>query len=249
MADFLLVDVSNTFTKIAAASRSRIGRVHRLPTAKLGTPELKRALGDRKFSLAVVASVVPARNAALEKALKCPICWVGPGIELGIGIDYPNPKTIGADRLANAVACTEIYGSPAIVVDFGTAVTFDVVSRERKYIGGVIAPGLNALTEYLHNRTALLPAIELAEPISAVGRTTKDAMLAGAVHGYRGMVSEILRQIRREKFPRGKVHVVATGGDARLIQGGMGIFDAVDPHLTLEGLRIIGTRNFLHTSA
>lgn len=249
MADFLLIDVSNTFTKIATASRSRIGRVHRLPTAKLGAAGLRRVVGNGSFSLAVVASVVPSRNAALEKALKCPICWVGPGVELGIGVDYPNPRTIGADRLANAVACAEIYGAPAIVVDFGTAVTFDVVSRDRKYIGGVIAPGLNALTEYLHNRTALLPAIELAEPISAVGRTTRDAMLAGAVHGYRGMVGEILRQIRREKFPRGRVHVVATGGDAQLIQGGMKIFDAVDAHLTLEGLRIIATRNFPHKRA
>jgi type III pantothenate kinase len=125
---------------------------------------------------------------------------VRPGLDLGIGIDYPDPDSIGADRLANAAACALLHGAPGIVVDFGTAVTFDVISKSGNYIGGVIAPGLNAMTGYLHDRTALLPNIKLREPRSAVGRSTEQAMLSGAVHGYRGLVKEILARIRAEPF-------------------------------------------------
>jgi type III pantothenate kinase len=105
-------------------------------------------------------------------------------ITLGVGIDYPKPETIGADRLANAAAAVALYGSPAIVVDFGTAVTFDVISAAGDYAGGVIAPGLNAMTDYLHNRTALLPRVSLREPHRAIGRSTVEAMRSGAIHGY-----------------------------------------------------------------
>ena len=119
-----------------------------------------------------------------------------------MGIDYPRPETIGADRLANATAATALYGSPAVVVDFGTAVTFDVISADRKYIGGVIAPGLNAMTDYLHKRTALLPRVTLREPRRAVGRSTAEAMRSGAVYGYRGLVAEILRQVVKEILQR-----------------------------------------------
>ena len=136
-------------------------------------------------------------------------------IALGVGIDYPRPETIGADRLANATAATALYGSPAVVVDFGTAVTFDVISADRKYIGGVIAPGLNAMTDYLHKRTALLPRVTLREPRCAVGRSTAEAMRSGAVYGYRGLVAEILRQVVKEIASTRKVHyLIATGGDA-----------------------------------
>jgi type III pantothenate kinase len=240
-ARFLLIDISNTFTKVALSDGTRIGRVSRIPTARLAAKALRPF--SRGVTLVVAASVVPAKNAEVNSAAECPVCWVGPGIELGIGVDYPKPETIGADRLANAVACAELYGAPAVVVDFGTAVTFDVVSPDRKYIGGVIAPGLSAMTEYLHRRTALLPEIRLAEPIRAVGKTTKQAMLSGAVHGYRGLVREILAQVKKEQFPKHKVRVVATGGDAELIGGGLGIFDAIDPHITLEGLRLIALAN------
>jgi type III pantothenate kinase len=168
---------------------------------------------------------------------------VGAGLDLGVGIDYPSPRTIGADRLANAAACAAVHGFPGIVVDFGTAVTFDVISQAGDYIGGVIAPGLNALTSYLHDRTALLPNIKLREPSSAVGRSTRDAMLSGAVHGYRGLVKEILDQIRSEAFPQKRPRIIATGGDAELIAGRVGLFDIVDPLLTLRGLLVIAQRN------
>jgi type III pantothenate kinase len=125
-------------------------------------------------------------------------------------------------------------------VDFGTALTFDIVSAAGTYIGGVIAPGLEAMTDYLHTRTALLPKISLIEPPSAIGKSTRHAMLAGAVYGYRGLVREILAQIRTELGWKKKLRVVATGGYADLIAAGMPEISLVQPDLTLDGLRIIG---------
>ena len=128
-----------------------------------------------------------------------------------------------------------------VVVDFGTAVTFDIISRDRNYIGGVIAPGLEAMTDYLHQRTALLPQITLREPPGPIGKTTRHAMLAGAIYGYRGLVREILAQIRTEI---GRAKVVATGGYADLIASGIREIGEVREHLTLEGLRLIAALNF-----
>lgn len=169
--------------------------------------------------------------------------WLDGKVKLGVGIDYPKPQSIGADRLANAAAVAELYGCPAIVVDFGTAVTFDVVSGRRNYIGGVIAPGLEAMTNFLYQRTALLPRISLNEPGHAVGKSTREAMLAGTVFGYRGLVREILARIRAEQFGKKKVRVVATGGYARLIAGGLPEIGVIRANLTLEGLRIVGNLN------
>jgi type III pantothenate kinase len=243
-AEFVLVDISNSFTKVALSSRRRLGRVSRLFTKDLTAKSLRDLLGRRDANYAVVASVVPSRNSVASRVLPGPICWVSHKIPLGVGIDYPKPETIGADRLANATAAAALYGTPAIVVDFGTAVTFDVISTVGDYVGGVIAPGLNAMTDYLHQRTALLPRVKLREPRQAIGRTTAEAMRSGAVHGYRGLVAEILRQILAEVPSKARAHLIATGGDARLIAGSTKLFSAVDPALTLEGLRLIGCRNF-----
>lgn len=244
-ADYVLVDVSNSFTKIVFSSREKLGRqVHRIPTRDLSPATLAPLLKGKKPRHAVVASVVPDSNAVLSATLPAPICWVKAGTPLGVGIDYPRPETIGADRLANAAAVLALYGAPAIVVDFGTAVTFDVVSARGDYIGGVIAPGLNAMTDYLHDRTALLPRIRVSEPRSAIGRSTEEAMRVGAVHGYRGLIREIILQIKKEISPRRSPVIVATGGDAKLIAGQTQIFSAVAPTLTLEGLRLIGNLNF-----
>jgi type III pantothenate kinase len=243
-AEFVLVDISNSFTKVALSSRDRIGRLSRLPTSELTASSLRRFLGARRASHAIVASVVPARNHVLAKVLPSPICWVSHKVPLGVGIDYPKPETIGADRLANAAAAVALYGSPVIVVDFGTAVTFDVVSPAGDYAGGVIAPGLNAMTDYLHRQTALLPRISLREPRQAIGRSTEEAMRSGAIYGYRGLVSEILRQLVKEIPPEFHTPVIATGGDAKLIAGTTGLFSVVSPTLTLQGLRLIGCQNF-----
>jgi len=154
----------------------------------------------------------------------------------GVGINYPKPETIGADRLANAIAARHDFGSPVVVVDFGTAVTFDVVDRRGNYVGGIIAPGLAAMTSYLHEKTALLPAIKIREVHEIIGKTTEQAMLIGSVHGYRGLVRELIGKLRRELKCR-HLPVVATGGYAELIASKLSEITAVDPLLTLNGLR------------
>jgi type III pantothenate kinase len=197
----------------------------------------------------VISSVVPEKEKLLVRALekKSRVLLVRPDVKLGVGIDYPQPKSIGADRLANAASAVAIYGAPVVVVDFGTAVTFDIISSKKNYVGGVIAPGLEVMTDYLYQRTALLPKITPAEPASAIGKSTREAMLAGAVFGYRGLVKQILTEIKRElreSESRGKMKVITTGGYAELIAAKLPEIDLVHPHLTLEGLRIIATLNF-----
>jgi len=245
--EYLLIDISNSFTKFAQASRDTLGRVSRLPTPGLTQRRFARMV--RPGQKIVLSSVVPdkgrlALQAFAAQAAAGNLLSVNPKLNLGAGIDYPRPGTIGPDRLANTAAVRHFYGAPAVVVDFGTAVTFDIISPEGNYIGGVIAPGLEVMTDYLFQRTALLPRISPVEPASAIGKSTKDAMLAGAVYGYRGLVREILAQIRRELGGRRRVHVVATGGYATLIGARLPEIKVVRPNLTLEGLQIIGNLNF-----
>jgi type III pantothenate kinase len=242
--DYLLIDISNSFVKLAFATTRKIGKPARLPTSKLTAAALRRILRGHKVGAIVVSSVVPKRNKAITTAAgSVQVLFLNPKLDLGVGIDYPTPRSIGADRLANAVAVAQLYGSPAIVVDFGTAVTFDVVSAASDYVGGVIAPGLEVMTNYLYQRTALLPKLTLREPPRAIGKTTRDAMMSGAVFGYRGLVREILRHLTAENFPKKKPHLVATGGYARLIARKLPEIEAVHPNLTLEGLRLVANRN------
>jgi type III pantothenate kinase len=244
-SDYLLIDISNSYAKFAFASIKRVSAPMRITTSKLSSGVVAGFLRQRKVRQVVVSSVVPAKNSAISKAVnkKAKVVWLDWKLNLGVGIDYPTPQSIGADRLANAAAVAELYGFPAIVVDFGTAVTFDIVSERCTYVGGVIAPGLEAMTNFLYQRTALLPRLSLKEPRRAVGKSTIGAMLSGAVFGYRGLVREILSRIRAEQFPRKKVYVVATGGYARLIAGRLPEIRVIRPHLTLEGLRIVANLN------
>ena len=242
--DYLLIDVSNSFVKLAPATTNKIGKAIRLPTAELTIAALRKILHRHRASTLVVSSVVPKRNHAIKAAAGAArVLFLSPKLDLGVGINYPQPRSIGGDRLANAVAVAHLYGTPAIVVDFGTAVTFDVVSGKGDYVGGVIAPGLEAMTSYLYQRTALLPKLTLREPRRAIGKTTRDAMMSGAVFGYRGLVREIIERLCAENFPNAKPHIVATGGYAQLIARKMPQIEAVHPNLTLEGLRIVGNRN------
>src|SRR5208337_1781878 len=152
---------------------------------------------------------------AVRAIWKVEVLVLTPQTISGVGIDYPKPDTIGPDRLANAVAARRRFGAPVVVVDFGTAVTFDVVNSEGNYVGGIIAPGLAAMTNYLHEKTALLPKIQIRDVHTAIGKSTEQAMLVGAVHGYRGLVRELIRELKQELRAR-KLPVVATGGYARL---------------------------------
>jgi type III pantothenate kinase len=171
-----------------------------------------------------------------------PCLELTPATLCGVGIDYPNPNSIGPDRLANAAAARHRAGAPVVVVDFGTAVTFDVVDRAGNYVGGIITPGLAAMTDYLHEKTALLPRIRIREVKSPIGKSTEQAMLVGAVHGYRGLIRELIMELKRELNVY-RLPVVATGGYAQLIASGLPEITAVDPLLTLEGLRLVWEGN------
>lgn len=243
-ANYLLIDISNSFAKLAFSSRERVGRASSIPTRGLTRAALRKFISSRGANTFVVSSVVPAKNRVIASAANgARVLFLNAESKLGVGVDYPSPETIGADRLANAAAVAQLYGTPAIVVDFGTAVTFDVVSAAGNYVGGVIAPGLESMTTFLYQRTALLPKLTLQEPRRAIGKTTRAAMMSGAIYGYRGLVREILARIRAEAFPRRDVRVVATGGYAKLIARSLPEIEAVHPGLTLEGLRIVANLN------
>lgn len=242
--DYLLIDISNSYTKLAFATTRSVSRATPVSTNKLTRASIQALLSSRSVGGIVVSSVVPARNATVRAAARSlPVLFIDAECELGVGVDYPQPGSIGADRLANAAAVAQLYGTPAVVVDFGTAVTFDVVSAAGDYVGGVIAPGLEAMTSFLYQRTALLPKLTLREPTSAIGKTTRGAMLAGAIFGYRGLVREIIARIQSESFATADVRVIATGGYARLIARQLPEIEAVHDGLTLDGLRLIANLN------
>lgn len=243
---WLLIDNSNTRTKFALGDAARLLPWRGvLPTADVSSASVAGLLAEISFDAVIICSVVPAKALVLKHYFegKFPLHFLDCNSPLGMGIDYPQPFQIGADRLANAAGVLSRHGAPAIVIDFGTAVTFDVISAEPAYCGGVIAPGLGAMSGYLSRKTALLPEIELEEPPTAIGKSTVHAMQAGAVFGYRGLVKEIIARIARELS--GQPRVVATGGDAGLIARGVLEIDAVDPDLTLDGLRQVAARFFL----
>lgn len=245
MAPWLLIDNSNTRTKFVLADAHGLHEWHRwLPTNQITRAAVHELLDGIEFSAVMLCSVVPPVAAILRETLSplAPVADLNADSPMEIGIDYPNPKQIGADRLANAVGVHAHYGAPAIVIDFGTAVTFDVLSKNATYSGGVIAPGLGAMNEYLTRRTALLPPIDLAEPSHAIGRSTEEAMQVGAVFGYRGLVREIIAKLCAEI--EGKPRIIATGGDAALIARGLSEIETVDAQLTLEGIRLVACRTF-----
>jgi type III pantothenate kinase len=245
IADYLLIDVGNGRTKLALASRDGLLQRRECATPELSPKLVEEVLAGWNFRSAVLCSVVPEAVTAFRTVLGGSLLELKHETNMGIGIRYPNPSSIGPDRLANAVAMALLHGAPGIVIDFGTAVTFDVLSADRNYIGGVIAPGLRLMTDYLHERTALLPQVELAEPMTAIGQSTVGAIQAGAAIGYRGMIRGILEALRKE-LPQGEfLHVVATGGDAGWIIAGMEERIKVDPDLTLHGLRLVGNLNAL----
>jgi len=244
----LLFDIGNTHTHVGLATNARVLKQINIPTREWfgggarAVSLLKKFVGAKKIDGAALCSVVPRATPNVRHAVHK--LWHLNTLELnaqttrGVGIDYPKPKTIGADRLANSVAAFKRFGAPVVVVDFGTAVTFDVVNAKGDYTGGIIAPGLAAMTDYLHEKTALLPRIKITEPKNVVGKSTEQAMLAGAVYGYRGLVRELIGELKRELKAK-RLPVVATGGYAKLIAAGLPEISAVEPNLTLEGLRLV----------
>jgi len=211
---------------------------------------LKKFVGRARLKGAALCSVVPRATPFVRKSVrrlwKLDSLELTPGTLHGVGIDYPKPDTIGPDRLANAVSARHCCGAPVVVVDFGTAVTFDVVDKSGNYVGGIIAPGLAAMTDYLHEKTALLPRIKIREVRGAIGKSTEQAMLIGAVHGYRGLIRELLGELKGQLKIR-RLPVVATGGYAKLMAAGLPEISEVRPSLTLEGLWLVWKANKLET--
>jgi len=246
----LLFDIGNTHTHLGLTRGERVVKQANIPTAEwfsgMAEHRLGRFAASARVDGAAVCSVVPRATPLVRRAVKRR--WKLACLELtpktlrGVGIDYPRPDTIGPDRLANAAAARHHFGAPVVVVDFGTAVTFDVVNRNGNYVGGIIAPGLAVMTDYLHEKTALLPRIKIREIKSALGRSTEQAMLVGAVHGYRGLVRELIQELKRELNTR-RLPVVATGGYGELIAAKLPEITSVNPLLTLEGLRLIWQAN------
>ena len=193
----------------------------------------------------IIASVVPPLIAVLEdlctKYMKMAPLIVGPGLKTGLNIRYENPREVGADRIVNAVAGIELYGFPLVIVDFGTATTFDYVDEHGRYLGGAIAPGVGISTEALYQKAAKLPRIELVVPKSTVGRNPIASMQAGIIFGFAGQVDGIVERICEEFATQPKV--IATGGMAQMIAPESRTIEIVNPLLTLEGLRLIYERN------
>ena len=241
----LLFDIGNTHTHVGLADDRRVlGQINISTRDWFGGKAaalVRKFAGATKIEGGILCSVVPRATPLVRKAVRA--LWKLDMLELtaktvrGVGIDYPKPETIGPDRLANAVAARKRFGAPVVVVDFGTAVTFDVVNSKGDYAGGVIAPGLAAMTDYLHEKTALLPRVQIREIKNAIGKSTEAAMLAGAVHGYRGLVRGLIGELKRELKVK-NLPVVATGGYAKLIAARLPEISAVAPDLTLEGLRL-----------
>ncbi|HUR21746.1 MAG TPA: type III pantothenate kinase [Vicinamibacterales bacterium] len=241
----LLLDIGNTHTHAACWERGRVVRAADWPTSAWAQGKmvalLARQLRGRRPTAAAFCSVVPAATTHAKQVLLK--AWGIKPFQLtnrtarGIGIDYPNPSSIGPDRLANAIGARALHGAPVVVVGFGTAVAFDIVNRRGDYVGGIIAPGLAAMTSYLHEKTALLPEIKIREINSIIGKSTEQAMLIGAVHGYRGLIRELIQKLKAElKCPR--LSVIATGGYAALMAKRLPEITVVDPLLTLKGLRL-----------
>ncbi|HEY8122706.1 MAG TPA: type III pantothenate kinase [Myxococcota bacterium] len=197
------------------------------------------------FRDAIVSSVVPPLLPIWERVCskllgKAPLV-VGPGIKTGMPVRYENPREVGADRIVNSVAAFELMGGPVIAVDFGTATTWDCVSEKGEYLGGAIFPGIVISMEALFERTSMLHRVELARPRSVIGRTTTQSIQSGLLFGYAGLVDAMVRRIKAELGEHARV--IATGGLAQRIAAETETIERVEPHLTLEGLRLLFEKN------
>jgi type III pantothenate kinase len=193
----------------------------------------------------IISSVVPPLDSTLrqvcERYFKLKPLFVEPGVKTGMPVHYENPAEVGADRIVNGVAAFEKYGGPCVVVDFGTATTFDCVSSKGEYMGGVICPGIGISADALFQRTARLPRVDIRKPDRVIGSTTVGSLQSGLYYGYLGLVDGILEELLREMGKDTKV--IATGGLGSMLGTSSKFIKSIDDHLTLEGLRIIWERN------
>lgn len=249
-----VIDVGNTNTVLGVFEGNELKAQWRLSTNRRQTADEYGILIRSLFTLdgvqpsqitgVMVASVVPPLNFVLEemaeKYFKLKAVFLGPGTRTGMPIHYDNPQEVGADRIADAVAAFEKYGGPCVVVDFGTAITFDAISEKGEYLGGVIAPGIGISSEALFQQAARLPRVEIREPSRVIGTNTVASMQSGLFYGAVSLVDGILDRLCATLGPKTKV--VATGGQALLVAGASKYHPPVDSALTLDGLRIIFER-------
>ncbi len=251
----VLVDVGNTNTVFGLYRGDDLVEVFRLSTERQRTADEYSALLLPLFDQAgldpsategvVISSVVPPLHPTLERlAVQMfgqPPLMIEPGIKTGMPIRYDNPTEVGADRIVNSVAALEQYGAPVVVVDFGTATTFDIVNDAGEYVGGIIAPGIGISAEALFAQASRLYRVDVRKPPELIGRNTAGAMQAGIYYGYIGLVDGILERLLAEVS--GLEQIVATGGQAELIASGSRFIGTVDQQLTLVGLKQIYERN------
>lgn len=251
----LVIDVGNSNIVLGIYDNEKLVNDWRISTDKSKTADEYGILVHDLFRLArielgevggiIISSVVPPLTGVLEKLSQQYFGFkpyvVGPGIKTGMSIHYDNPKEVGADRIVNAVAGFEKYHTSLIIVDFGTATTFDYVNRKGEYCGGAIAPGLMISMEALFEKASKLPRVEIVKPPSIVAKNTVNSMQAGIFYGYIGLVDEIV--IRMKSESRDSPAVIATGGLAGLIAPESKTIEHVEEYLTLEGLRILYQRN------
>ncbi|WP_306985958.1 type III pantothenate kinase [Alkalicoccobacillus murimartini] len=253
----LVMDVGNSTIVIGVYQDDECIRSWRIATDRQKTSDeyavlIQSMFAGEKIAFSnikgiIISSVVPPIMHTLEQMCRMYLgqkaLVIGPGVKTGLNILYENPREVGSDRIANAVGALTHYGSPVIIVDFGTATTYCYINEKEQYVGGAIAPGMAVATEALYLKASKLPKIELAKPKQVLGKNTIHAMQAGTFYGYIGQVEGIISRIQKEAKPSKKPIVVATGGLASLLAPETQVIDVVDPFLTLKGLKAIYEKN------
>lgn len=237
----LAVDIGNTNITFGVFKGSGLIKKFDIPTKKYAFKALKKKAGNLGLEDAIICSVVPSATKLLQKDIKALLgrrpYIIGKDLKVPIKNLYRRPGQVGQDRLVNAYAAARLYGAPLIVVDFGTAITFDVISKKRAYLGGLILPGLGISLDALNQRTALLPKIKLQKPKEFIGRDTKNSMLSGIVHGFAALTEKLAEKLK--KIIGKNARVIGTGGNIALMAKFCKHLDKIDKGLTLRGLNLI----------